>query len=311
VNVATAETTQQKKPVFSKHQLQVALFVLVMAAITVYCAIVGASYYLTPLVDRPFNPGHQTLRPGGVVGIRLGLGGLALFIIIYLYPLRKRWKFMRFVGSTKEFLDYHIVLGLCAPVWIAMHAAFKFRGMAGVAFWVMLSVVLSGVIGRYLYSQIPRTRKDTEFSMVELEHLRMESALQLETLDFASGSEWNDLMTPVSREQVRRMSLLTALWCMLLLDLKRPFQIASVRRQNLNLMGKLLTLGGFVASRQPDLERVIKLARRQSWLSAKIFFLDRASQIFHLWHVIHRPFSYAFLVMAILHIGLVAWMGFL
>ena len=30
-------------------------------------------------------------------------------------------------------------------------------GMAGVAFWIMTAVALSGVVGRYLYAQIPRS----------------------------------------------------------------------------------------------------------------------------------------------------------
>jgi hypothetical protein len=36
---------------------------------------------------------------------------------------------------------------------------------------------------------------------------------------------------------------------------------------------------------------------RQSWLTAKICFLDRAGQIFKMWHVVHRPFSSAFLLL--------------
>jgi hypothetical protein len=146
---------------------------------------------------------------------------------------------------------------------------------------------------------------------VELQHLRTEAALQLETMEIESGPEWEHLMTPVSRERVVRMSLFSALFYMFWLDVRRPFQIAALRRRNLSLGGKIITLGGLVASTHADLEATIRMAKRQSWLSAKIFFLDRASQIFHLWHVVHRPFSYAFLVLAILHIGMVMWMGFL
>ncbi len=54
-----------------------------------------------------------------------------------------------------------------------------------------------------------------------------------------------------------------------------------------------------------------RLARRQSWLTAKICFLDRAGQIFKMWHVVHRPFSYAFLLLLAIHIGMALWMGFL
>ena len=36
----------------------------------------------------------------------------------------------------------------------------------------------------------------------------------------------------------------------------------------------------------PDLEQVVALARRQSWLTAEICFLDRAGQIFKMWRVV-------------------------
>jgi hypothetical protein len=44
-------------------------------------------------------------------------------------------------------------------------------------------------------------------------------------------------------------------------------------------------------------------ARKQASLSKRILFLSRTKQVFNLWHVIHRPFSYSFAILAILHIG--------
>jgi hypothetical protein len=308
---ASVEAIQQKKQLVNSHKLRLCLFSLVLVGITAYFAVTGFSYYITPIADRPFHVAHQRLRPGGAIGVRLGISALVMFCVIYLYPLRKKLKFLRFMGSTKHVLDYHILLGLCAPIWVAMHSAFKFRGIAGVSFWIMLCVVVSGIVGRYLYSQIPRSRKDMEFSLIELEHLRMETALQLQNVDIESGPEWDRLFTPIDRDRVRRMSLVSALWHILLLDIRRPFHIAALRRQNLSPLERFATLGGFLASSRADLERIMQVARKESWLSAKIIFLDRASQMFHLWHVVHRPFSYGFVLLAILHIGLVTAMGFL
>jgi len=108
-----------------------------------------------------------------------------------------------------------------------------------------------------------------------------------------------------------KMSLGKALWRMLALDLARPFRMAALRRLALSPWERVRTLGGLLASSHPGLERVVALARRQSWLTAKICFLDRAGQIFKMWHVVHRPFSYAFLLLLTIHIGMAVWMGFL
>jgi hypothetical protein len=304
------ETVVEKKPKFTAHQFWVTLFAIALFGTIAAVAVRGFDYYILPLSDRPFHPGHTEFRPAGTTGIRLGLLAVLLFVAIYLYPLRKKLKFLRFLGSTKHILDFHIVMGLAAAPLVALHSAFKFRGMAGMAFWIMLAVVASGIVGRYLYAQIPRTRKDTEFSLVELEQMRIELSAQLEDQDIVTLPEWERLNNPFHRSTARQMPLLSALFHMLTLDIRRPFQVAALRRANLGFGDRLITLGGFFHSRHEDLERTIALARKQSWLSAKIFFLDRAAKIFQLWHVIHRPFSYAFLVLAMLHIGMVLAMGF-
>ena len=58
------------------------------------------------------------------------------------------------------------------------------------------------------------------------------------------------------------------------------------------------------------LERAIVVARKQAALSKRILFLSRTQQVFNLWHVVHRPFSYAFAILALIHIGLALYMGY-
>jgi type IV secretory pathway VirB2 component (pilin) len=67
---------------------------------------------------------------------------------------------------------------------------------------------------------------------------------------------------------------------------------------------------GLFSTRDKKLERAIRLAQTQASLSQSITFLSRTQRIFQLWHVIHRPFSYAFAILAILHIGIALFMGY-
>jgi len=309
--VIVSETVQQKTPVVTGHRFWVAALSGALFGIILWVAVRGFDYYILPVSERALHPGHTEFRPSGTTGIKLGIFAAGLFFAIYLYPFRKKFKFLRFMGSTKTVLDYHIVMGLAAAPIVALHSAFKFGGLAGMAFWVMMAVVISGIVGRYLYAQIPRSKKDSEFSLVELEQMRIELAAQLEHREFEGLEQLDRLNNPFHGKPVAQMSILSALFAMMTLDLRRPFQVAALRRKNLSIGDCFLTFGGLFRSRHYDLEQTIALARRQSWLSAKIFFLDRAGQIFQLWHVIHRPFSYAFLVLAVLHIGLALYMGFI
>ena len=60
----------------------------------------------------------------------------------------------------------------------------------------------------------------------------------------------------------------------------------------------------------PELEHIVHIARKQAYLSKSMVFFSRTQQVFQLWHVVHRPFSYAFAILAILHIGIALFMGY-
>ncbi len=54
---------------------------------------------------------------------------------------------------------------------VLYHTAFKFGGIVAVSFWSMVAVVLSGVVGRFLYVQIPHTIQGQEISLKELNQI--------------------------------------------------------------------------------------------------------------------------------------------
>ena len=92
--------------------------------------------------------------------------------------------------------------------------------------------------------------------------------------------------------------------------MSRFFHVATLRRAGTGLSGKFLTVGGLFSSGKPEVERVIRLVKQKAAISKRVVYLDQAHRVFHLWHVIHRPFSYAFAVLAIFHITVVLGMGF-
>lgn len=293
------------------HRILIWLMSLTSIGLVTALTIYGFDYYWKGVADRPLSPKHVLLRPSGTIGIKLGIFGAFLFCAIFLYYFRKRWKWLGRMGTSRHWLDIHVVMGLSAPVIIAFHAAFKFRGMAGMAFWIMMAVALSGVIGRYLYAQIPRSLTTIEFSWQELESARRELESQLTRQSMISSGDLRAALRMPSPERARQMSLLSAVGLMLLLDLRRPFQAASLRRRALGFWGSFRTLFGLLPSRMRELEHIVAVARGQSKLSKKMLFLSRSHQVFDLWHIVHRPFSYAFAVLACIHIVTAILLGYL
>jgi hypothetical protein len=293
------------------HRFRVYIAAAVSAAFLTVLTVYGADYYTLNVADRPFSPKYELLRPSGTIGIKLGILGVALFCIIFLYALRKRIPWLARMGSSRHWMEFHIVAGVTAPVVIAFHASFKFRGIAGVAFWIMLAVAISGIIGRYLYAQIPRSMNAAEISLKELRESEENIARTLSGQNLFSAEELDRLLHVPPLERVQKMTPALALLLMIALDLRRPFQVARLRRRATGWEGGIRSFGGLLRTGSVEVEGVIDAARRKSALSKRIVFLGRTHQVFHLWHVIHRPFSYTFAVLAIVHIVVAVGLGFL
>ncbi len=292
------------------HKLRLALAMTAAIAFVTWLAVYGFDYYRLDLAQRVESPLHPMLRPSGSIGLRLGMLGVALFGVLFLYPLRKRWRWLGSIGKTKHWLDFHSIVGITAPIVITFHASFKFAGLAGLAYWIMIAVALSGFVGRYLYTMIPRSLHATELTMGELDTQTAEIAEQLASQALFGPRELDRLLEVPDPAVVRRMSVLAVLWTILRLDLRRPLLVSRLRRRVLGPGERLLTLGGFLASRHRDLESVIASVRRQARLRAKIAFLNRVRQMFHLWHVVHRPFSLSFALLVLVHLGVVLMLGY-
>jgi hypothetical protein len=292
------------------HRVRLFLGYLLAIGLVVGLSIYGFSYYTLSSAERPFSPKHTLLRPSGSIGLNLGFLGFAIFMGIFLYPLRKVWPWLGQQGSARHWLDIHVLLGLTAPFIIAFHSSFKFRGFAGIAFWIMLAVSLSGVIGRYLYSQIPRSLNAAELSMRELQELQEKLAAQLDRQNLLPQADIRSLLKLPSQEQVDRMFAPISLLYMMLLDVARAFRIARLRRHALSFGDQLSTLAGFLKTRNRDLEKAISMAREEASTAKRVLFLKRSQQVFHLWHVVHKPFSYTFALLAVIHIAVVMMMGY-
>lgn len=310
---ATARIAEKAKPVVDTergHRLR--LRVLYVIAILTNLAIFfyGFDYYKLGAMDRPFSPKHHMLRPSGPIGLYLGFMGVALFIGIFLYPIRKHWAWLGQIGSTRHWLDIHVLMGLTAPFIVAFHSSLKFKGIAGMAFWIMFAVSSSGVVGRYLYAQIPRKVTTAELSMKELQELQENLSQQLSAQRLLPEADLRALLKMPDAQRTQRLPIVIALIYMMILDLVRMFGVARLRRHALTFGESVKTLGGFLPTTHRELEKAIHAAAEEAALSKRLLFLSRSQKVFHLWHVVHKPFSYAFAVLAMVHIGLQFFLGY-
>ena len=292
------------------HRLRLRALYVVAIVSNLAIFFYGFDYYRLSALDRPFSTKHHMLRPSGPVGLYLGFVGVALFVGIFLYPLRKHWAWLGQIGSTRHWLDIHVLMGLTAPFIIAFHSTLKFKGIAGMAFWIMFAVSASGVVGRYLYAQIPRKVTTAELSMKELQELQENLSQQLAAQHLLPEADLRALLRMPDAQRVNRLPIVIALVYMMILDVVRMFGIARLRRHSLTFGQSLKTVAGFLPTQNRELEKAIQAASEEAALSKRLLFLSRSQKVFHLWHVVHKPFSYAFAVLALIHIGLQFFLGY-
>ena len=93
----------------------------------------------------------------GLVGHSLGIVGFVLMLMTEtLYSLRKR-AMRRPRGSMRTWLQIHIFTGIVGSYLVILHSAWSFNGLAGWLSGMTVVVVISGFIGRYIYTAVPRT----------------------------------------------------------------------------------------------------------------------------------------------------------
>lgn len=163
------------------HILLITIYVAVIVCSIAFPAYYGLSFYSQPILERPFDANYELLKPSGVIGHGYGIAGTLLILSgITIYTLRKRWKFLANLGRLKYWLEFHIFLCTWGTILVIYHTTFKFGGIISVGFWSLILVWLSGLVGRFIYLQIPRTLEGREYSQQELDNERESINIELQ-----------------------------------------------------------------------------------------------------------------------------------
>jgi len=118
--------------------------------------LITGLYLLVIFLTREIPPASELFGHG------IGIVGFVLMLMTEtLYSLRKRSRSVRW-GRMSSWLQFHIFTGLVGPYMVLLHTSWKFNGLAGVTTLFTVVIVISGFIGRYIYTRIPRTMDGLE-----------------------------------------------------------------------------------------------------------------------------------------------------
>lgn len=132
------------------------LLTLILVALTVALAYRGYSFYKLPLQDRVEHPDFRALRPSGLWGNGYGWVAALLIVLNLSYLIRRRFG-GAWLGPMRAWLDVHVFTGLLAASLVSFHSAFQLRTPIATTSAASLGiVVLTGLIGRFLYALAPQ-----------------------------------------------------------------------------------------------------------------------------------------------------------
>ncbi len=247
----------------------------------------GFDFYRTPLIERAHHPGYWQWKAGGTIGHPLGIAGSSMMLLMLLYSVRKRVGWLRRAGPLSRWLDVHIYLGVFGPLLVVQHSSFKVSGLVALSFWSMVVVVASGGLGRYLYLQIPRTRAGEELALAELEREDREISERLRTrfgLDSAQLARLDAVVTTPARS-----GLLGGFLRIVYDDLRLRSALRRFARDCRSVPRAVFR----------DFERVV---RQKALSRRRVLLWDRVHELFHYWHVLHKPFALVMYAFMLVHV---------
>jgi len=280
------------------HKIFLYVLILITILVFIFLSVYGAEYYATGLDQRHFHGQNELLKPSGLIGHGLGIiGSLMMVTGVTVYMLRKRVQRFARIGVLRYWLEFHIFLCSLGPILVLFHTAFKFGGIVAISFWSMVAVVLSGIIGRFIYLQIPRTIEGREMSLNDLNsmetdlfaNLKDQFEIKPEILVQANAAllkspenDGDNYLLRIVRRFVFERKLVT--------HFKKDLRQQDIR-------GK-------------DLRNAVRIFKSKIILNRRIAWLSSMQNFLRYWHVAHLPFALIMLVIMLVHIAVAVLFGY-
>jgi hypothetical protein len=267
--------------------------------VAIFAIVVTALLYLGWAV-----PTERYITPKRGFGYALGIIGGSLMLLLFLYSARKRIPWLKFIGPTAGWFQFHMVLGVLGPLCILYHANFGLGATnSNVALFSMLTVASSGLIGRYIYARIHHGLYGSKLSLGELR--KGAEGLRASSGAFAFLPELVERLDSAERKLLASTGKVPV------------FGIARLVATTAVAFRQRMRLHGYVRRCLRDASRQSKTiaAQRKRLRRAACAYVDRRlaasrrvagfeayERLFSLWHALHLPLIFIMLIAGTVHV---------
>ena len=280
------------------HTIFIGILISIVLLTFVTLTYEGISYYRTSIEERFYHPDNNLLKPSGILGHGLGIVGSLLIVIgVASYMARKRYRFLLRLGILKYWLEFHIFLCTLGPILVLFHTAYKFGGLVAISFWSMVAVFLSGIVGRFIYLQIPHTIEGQELSINDIRAMKTDVAGILKSSHNIDEESFNIITDSIKKKvELYQSNALIRYFKKYFDDRKTIHLVKSVLRKH--------------KVPKKEMRQIMDLVNDDIKLNRKIERLATMQNLFKYWHVVHSPFALVMLIIMVVHVGVTIAFGY-
>ncbi len=238
------------------------------------------------------------------LGYALGIIGTLLIVFLLVYPLRKRFKWLKVLGNVRNWFRVHMILGVVGPLTILYHSNFMLGSVnSTVALLAMLGVAGSGLIGRFLYSKVHHGLYGRKASLKELL-----ASVKLTAAEAGGAAQFvPELMSEISEFDRQVLQPPKGVREAMVLPLRLMFQTRRGYRRILKHVTARLNEQAYaspvIAQHKDRLRRACALFLREHLKRVRrVAAFAAYERLFSLWHKVHLPFFYIMLLTVVVHV---------
>ncbi len=293
MNAVASDMSLGRRVIRSAISVAASLLAVGLAAVV---AGLGWDYYSLPRAERPFHIYHGLLHPSGRAGLTFAAYGTTLFVLNLGYLIRKRLINIRWLGSLRIWMSLHAITGIVGGAVIVLHTAFAPSSALGVLALVALAItVASGIIGRYLYSKVPRSLEGRELEIGQVRERLQAERHQLEAIGVSAA--WLHPQTPP--EGMEHPRTMPARFLAVLRGDRQS------RREYRRLRRAILASPELRVSARHILPLARAFCRHQHWLAR----YQELRNLLASWRFFHRWLAIVMLAVVAFHIGVALRFG--
>jgi len=238
------------------------------------------------------------------IGYALGIIGTLLIFFLLLYPLRKRYRWLKVLGNVRNWFRVHMMLGVVGPLTILYHSNFSLGSVnSSAAMIAMLLVAGSGLVGRFLYAKVHHGLFGRKASLKELL-----AGVKLTPAEAGGAAQFvPHLMSEIGEFDRQVLQPPTGVWDAMCLPIRLTFKTRRGYREIIEFVGEQLeeqaVVSPVVAKHKKRLHRACSLFIKEHLKRVRrVATFAAYERLFSLWHKVHLPFFYLMLVTVVVHI---------